>query len=63
MPTPAAHPDVDNVEWKPLAASADALGPITPYLNIGAALSTPRAPLWEDRVAFWDEVYAKHCPK
>ncbi|XP_034250336.1 acetylcholinesterase-like isoform X2 [Thrips palmi] len=63
VPTPAADPDVDNVEWKPLAGNPDTTAPLAPYLDIGATLSVPRAPLWEERVAFWDRVYAKHGPK
>lgn len=63
VPTPAADPDLDNVEWRPLAANPDTTAPLAPYLDIGVTLSVPRAPLWEERVAFWDQAYAKHGRK
>lgn len=62
IPTPASDPDVEGVSWTPLLPPADptCTGPVAPYLDIGATLTIPRAPLWEDRVDFWDGVYAKY---
>lgn len=58
VPALPSDPDVEGVEWRPLAP--DARGPISPYLDIGPSLSVPQAPLWEERVNFWDSVHAKY---
>ncbi|KAK3932449.1 Acetylcholinesterase [Frankliniella fusca] len=61
VPAPPSDPDVEGVDWKPLPARPDATGPIAPYLDIGVTLGVPRAPLWEERVRFWDDVFHKYC--
>ncbi|XP_026280152.1 acetylcholinesterase isoform X2 [Frankliniella occidentalis] len=59
VPAPPSDPDVEGVDWKPLPATSDVKAPIEPYLDIGVSLGVPRAPLWEERVSFWDGVFDK----